>query len=342
MNNIDVGDVRIKKIIGTGGVDLSAMLDRPLYVFPKQFNDVNVTIYTSISNMLSNNKKETVDLIDKNKEVLTMLTSRFTLDEIYNFQIRFKNRSNGREAFLKNNHKSPTYDEQIEGAIIHCMENPKRGMPKCGYKERKGDRAYRLNQKANTLHAGTCRPTKITICTEAEAVRSAISQIRNCFKFVQDHRVTLKSRSEGLFKTPILLAIELADPGGVKLKQKRKVTTMTQLEIRKQLDFIRRAASTLPSWYHEKMKGSTTLRKGEVLLFELENLRHILTKYQTHLSSMTSQNLFDRTKHTGNICNHTNSTLTIIEKAPLSISQNWRTDHQNDIYTRVDEILFQL
>ena len=57
LNNIDLGDVEIKRIIGTGGVDLSAMLDRPLYVFPKQFNDVNVTIYTPTSNM---NKKEAV------------------------------------------------------------------------------------------------------------------------------------------------------------------------------------------------------------------------------------------------------------------------------------------
>ena len=194
------------------------------------------------------------------------------------------------------------------------MENPKHGMPKCGYKERKGDRSYRLIQEANISNAETSKTTKITTCTEAIAVKLAVSKIRNCFKFVQDHRVTLKSRSEGLFKTPILRAIELADPGGVKLKQKRKVNTMTQLEIRKQLDCIRTAGSTLPSWYHEKMKGSTTVRKGEVLLFELENLRHILTKYQTHLSSMTSQNLFDRTKHTGNICSQTNSTLTIIEK----------------------------
>ena len=342
LNNIDVGDVIIKKIIGTGGVDLSVMLDRPLYVFPKQFNDVDVTIYAPTSNMLYKNNREVVDLIDENKEVMTMLTSCFTFDEIYNFQIRFKNRLNGREAFLKSNHKSPTYDDQIEGAITYFMENPKHGMAKCGYKERKGDKSYRLKQKANISHAETSKPTKITTCTEAEAVRSAVSQIRNCFKFVQDHRVTLKSRSEGLFQTPILGAVELADPGGVKIKQKRKVNTMTQLDIRKQLDCICRAASTLPSWYHEKMKGSSTLRKGEVLLFELENLRHILTKYQSHLFSMTSQNLFDRTKHTGNICNHTNSTLTIIEKAPSRIPKVWRTDPQNDIYTRVDRILSHL
>ena len=233
LNNIDLGDVRIKRIIGTGGVNLSAMSDRPLYLFPKQFNDVNVTIYTPASSMSRNNKKEAVDLIDENKEVMTMLTSRFTFDEIYNFQIRFKNRTNGREAFLKNNQGSPTYDDQIEGAITHCMENPKHGMPKCGYKERKGDRSYRLIQETNISNAETSKTTKITTCTEAIAVKLAVSKIRNCFKFVQDHRVTLKSRSEGLFKTPILRAIELADPGGVKLKQKRKVNTMTQLEIRK-------------------------------------------------------------------------------------------------------------
>ena len=57
---------------------------------------------------------------------------------------------------------------------------------------------------------------------------------------------------------------------------------------------------------------------------------------------MTSQNLFDRTKHTGNICSQTNSTLTIIEKAPSRIPRHWRTDCQNHIYTLVDKILSHL
>ena len=140
INNIDGGGDKVKMIIGTGGVDLSLMLDRPLYVFPKQFNDVNVTIYIPTSGNLDKNKKEAVDLIEENKEVMTMLTSHFTFNEIYNFQIRFKNRLNGREAFLKSNQNSPTYDKQIEVDIKHFMENPKHGMPKCGYMEHQGDK----------------------------------------------------------------------------------------------------------------------------------------------------------------------------------------------------------
>ena len=67
-------------------------------------------------------------------------------------------------------------------------------------------------------------------------------------------------------------------------------------------------------------------------MYELENLRQILKKYQSYLLDQTSQNLFDRTKPTGNRPDNTNSSLNIIDKAPSRVVSEKRSDCQKDVY----------
>ena len=87
----DKFDGKIKSIIGRGGVDLSRMLDKPVYLFPKQFSEINVTIYSSVAESLDKKKEKLVNLVEENKRVMTLLTSKFTLEEVHEFQRHFRN-----------------------------------------------------------------------------------------------------------------------------------------------------------------------------------------------------------------------------------------------------------
>ena len=88
--------------------------------------------------------------------------------------------------------------------------------------------------------------------------------------FINDHRGTLSSRSANLFKTPMLQAIEGANPEGVAAKSKRSVKQMSVSEITKQVKKICKASRDLPSWYHDKIASTSPTRKGEVVVHELK------------------------------------------------------------------------
>lgn len=91
------------------------------------------------------------------------------------------------------------------------MKPPKNGIPKCCYMERKGHKNYRLKQEAtisdsesSLIREKAPKPTNIITCNEGTVLKSAVLQILNFFKFVQENTSTLKSCSESLFDSPIL------------------------------------------------------------------------------------------------------------------------------------------
>ena len=90
-------DDEINQIIGSGGSNLRRMLDPPLRVFPPQFEEVIVKIMPTIPAQAEEEEEEgkIVDLVEENKEVMTFLQSKYTMDHVRDFQERFENRSMG-------------------------------------------------------------------------------------------------------------------------------------------------------------------------------------------------------------------------------------------------------
>ena len=134
--------------------------------------------------------------------------------------------------------------------------------------------------------------------------------------FVNDHRGTLSSRLANLFKTPMLQAIEGANPEGVADKSKRSVKRMSVSEIAKQMKKIRKASRDLPSWYHDKIVSTSPTQKGEVVVHELENLRSILISYKNYLNSQGALNFFATSRSKGTKPNNTNSEFFFVNKVP--------------------------
>ena len=134
----EASDEQILEIIGKGGVNIRSMLDRPLSVFPRRFDEIKVKIIICSAQAEEEEDKdeEMVDLVDENKVVTSFLESEFTIDEIEDFQQRYSNRSVGRQTFLQRESNTPTYDQQLNTVIRHIMKNPVDGMRQCGYKER--------------------------------------------------------------------------------------------------------------------------------------------------------------------------------------------------------------
>ena len=165
------------------------------------------------------------------------------MEHVIDFQNSFENRSGGRQSFLQSNSDTPTYEDQIDTDIKHIMEYPENGMRPCGHKERLGDKKFREEQfsdakaAANNLEVDESeepkkkKVAKIVISTECTNLQSAVRQIQDCFKYVHDHRTTLKSRHASQFNTPILDAIVNADPDCTHVKHKQKIKQMTQLDI---------------------------------------------------------------------------------------------------------------
>ena len=67
-----------------------------------------------------------VNLMDKDKSVLTTLNSSRTLDEVHDFQQQFNSRNIGREAFLKKNENTPTtaMKQLVIALVIDCYNQP--------------------------------------------------------------------------------------------------------------------------------------------------------------------------------------------------------------------------
>ena len=347
----NAADDEISEIIGSGGVNIASMLDRPVYLFPPKFKEVSVKIYSTPPSQGVEEDENVVDLVVENKVVMTFLKPKYSMEHVTDFQNRFEKRSGGRQSFLQSNSDTPTYEDQIDTAIKHIMEHPENGMRPCGHKERLGDKKFREEQfsdaeaAANNLEVDESeepkkkKVAKIVISTECSNLQSAVRQIRDCFKYVHDHRTTLKSRDASQFNTPILNAIGNADPDGTHAKHKRKMKQMTQLDLKKQLGKINDASRALPKWYHKKITESGTVRKGEVLVHELENLRLILKKHLSHLNNQNGLNFFGAHKNTGTKPNHTNTDMNIMNRQPFRPTKSKRSDSQKDIYARADAIL---
>ena len=139
----DGSDNQIKELIGTGNVSIHSMLDRPLYVFPPQFTDIKIVLLNFNENSDELTTYCTVDLVEDNKQIMSFLSTNFSMENVSIFIDRYKKRDCGREKFLKNYCNTPTYDDQILTVILHLMENPLNGMKSCGYKERLGEKKYR-------------------------------------------------------------------------------------------------------------------------------------------------------------------------------------------------------
>ena len=346
-------DEEIIDVIGTGGANIRKMLDRPLKVFPPRFKEVNVKILCSSTSADAKKDDEVVDLVEENKVVMTFLNAKYSMDHVHDFIHRFQNRPGGRQSFLESNRDTPTYEDQIDTTIKHIMEHPKNGMRPCGYLERQGAKIFREKQlreaekAANNLEVDevdepTKEPAKIEICLEFSRLQSAVRRARSCFIFVHDHRQTLQSRDASLFNTPILNAIKDVDPGGTRMKQKRKTTHVTQRDIKLKIGDVSRALSDLPSWCTEKIEKHGTVRKGEVLVHELENLRSILRKCQSALNSQAGHKFFAKHRETGTTPNHTNTDVDVIKRAPSRPDKSKRSEHQRVIYSKADEIMRQL
>lgn len=55
-----------------------------------------------------------MNLVGENKVAMTMITSKFTLDKIHDFQEKFMKQKIGQKPFLQSDKNHPTYDEKIE------------------------------------------------------------------------------------------------------------------------------------------------------------------------------------------------------------------------------------
>ena len=99
----EASDEQILEIIGKGGANIRSMLDRPLSVFPRRFDEIKVKIIICSAQAEEEEDKdeEMVDLVDENTVVTSFLESEFTIDEIEDFQQRYSNRSVGRQTFLQ-------------------------------------------------------------------------------------------------------------------------------------------------------------------------------------------------------------------------------------------------
>ena len=109
------------------------------------------------------------------------------------------------------------------------------------------------------------------------------------------------------------------------MKQKRKITHMTQRDIKLKIGDISKALGDLPSWYTEKIEQHGTVRKGEALVHELENLRSILRKYKSALNSQAGHNFFAKHRETGTKPNRTNTNVDIIKRAPSRTAKSKRS-----------------
>ena len=341
-------DDEIQKIVGNGGTDISALLNHPSNLVPAQFNALHVTIIPSVYVADDNvEDPEIVDLMEENKVEMTFLESEFSLEEVESFQEAYRNMTVGRQRFLDSCSIRPSYDLQIKAAVLYTMENAPNGMRPVGFRERKGDRARRLKEKEEAEAAALSLASndepaiarKIDQSNEKEALESAIRSMVEVLAFVNDHRCTLSSRFANLFKTPMLQAIEGANPEGVALRSKRSVKQMSVSEIAKQLKKISKASRDLPSWHHSSVTSASPIRKGEVVVHELENMQSILAKCRNHLNSQGALNFLAKSKPKGNKPSNANSEFFFVNRVPSRERRDKRSENQLDVYRRADKIM---
>mmetsp|Transcript_13746 Transcript_13746/g.20163 ORF Transcript_13746/g.20163 Transcript_13746/m.20163 type:complete len:801 (-) Transcript_13746:170-2572(-) len=305
-----------------------SLLSTHRYVDPLE---VCVTISTPTNDAHRNEiRKKTVDLMQANKMVMKMLTSKFTFAYVQEFQHHFSNRTIGREAFLKQSNNTPNLDEQLLAGIIYIMSNPTSGYRPCGYLDQFGNKCARDKAESEG---------KTFVSMEEKTVWDAVRMTKECFKFIHDHRDTLCNRFTVLFNTPMLNAIKNIDPCGTKVKDMQKIKRMDKESVLKNINNIQRAIEKFPHWYCSKVNSNSDVRKGEVVISELENLKVILLRYCSHLKAQDSRNIFALNKTTSSLPNKTNTDFITIDRAPTRQPLNKRSEDQKERYKRVDSIL---
>ena len=98
----DGSENQIKEFIGTGNLSIHTMLDRPLRVFPYQLKDVNIAIINFYEKPNESTKYCSVDLAEDNKQVMSFLSTNYSIENIRSFIDSYKNRDCGRQIILKN------------------------------------------------------------------------------------------------------------------------------------------------------------------------------------------------------------------------------------------------
>ena len=143
-------DEEIKTITGTGGTDLTALLDHPTKFLPTQYDSILATIIPAAAAVDADEEEhDVIDIMEESRVEMSFLEPDFSFEEVKSFQQAYADRTVGRTSFLSACQRKPTYDSQIRGAILHVMEHAPNGMRPAGFRERKGDKAQRLKEKAD-------------------------------------------------------------------------------------------------------------------------------------------------------------------------------------------------
>lgn len=326
-------DHDISKVVSSKDVDLKALLDLPLLSTRRVVNPLEVLV--SISTPTTNNTNRTqqtasVFLMQSNKVSMQYLVPKHSMSAVNEFCHALENKNVSREQFLREYQNKPQFHEQMFTCVTHIMSNPECGYRPVGYLERNADKVNR--EKAEDEQ-------KKYVSKAEEVVLTAVRQTVQCLTFVNDHRATLSTRFKQLFDTPMLNAIKCVDIRGTKNKENRKIKQMDEASILIQISNINKAISAYPSWYLTTVDSRSDVRRGEVVISELENLKVILTRYCHYLKEQQSRNTLAINRTTSNGPDNTNTDVITIDRAPTRPKVDKRNDAQKERYQRVDKFM---
>eukprot|EP00957_Ditylum_brightwellii_P147674 11246015-Ditylum_brightwellii.AAC.1 len=148
---------------------------------------------------------------------------------------------------------------------------------------------------------------------EEKTVWEAVCMTKECFKFIHDHCDTLCKRFTTLFNMPMPNTIKNIDLCGTKLKDIQKIKHLDKESALKRINHTQRAIEKFPHWYCSKVNINSDVRKGEVVISELENLK-------------TTSSRLDKT----------NTDFITIDRASTHQPLNKRSEDQKERYNHAD------
>ena len=366
-------DNHIHRASNKSGTNITSMLNFPIIRMTKiSGSEVNVIIDNGSSSATSIQEKPTAkDAINKlnamGRTIMDFVKPKYSLTDVHDFQERFNKRDISRERFLKANRNTPTYNDQILSGILTCMENPTKlgkefaiKVPACGFHILHGEKVAREKAKekrdkemAASIDKGLKMPPEESTkkSSEESVLQGAINKSLDVFKFVHDHRSTMEPRNKSLWKTPILDAIKDTDVRGTKVSENRTINKRLDIKIlAKHIRECDGAISAFPKWYSKKVKvpkdcvspDRSIPRKGEAILYELENANAILRTYRKHLTNQASLNEKASNAATGSLPDRTNTHFEIVHSQPTRARLDKRTEDTTDLYERVDKVMEQV
>lgn len=89
-------DEEIKTIIGTGGTDLTALLDHPTKILPTQYDTILATIFPAAAVEADEEEHDAIDIMEESKVEMSFLEPDWNLEEVKSFQQAYENRTVGR------------------------------------------------------------------------------------------------------------------------------------------------------------------------------------------------------------------------------------------------------